>query len=42
VILAACLQFFFIVAGLYGKVTGVLLAQLFITFPYGIIFFSGF
>lgn len=42
VILAACLQFFFIVSGLYGKVAGVLLAQLFITFPYGIIFFSGF
>lgn len=42
VILAACLQFFFIVAGLYGTFGGVLLAQLFITFPYGVIFFSSF
>lgn len=42
VILAACLQFFFIVAGLYGTFGGVLLAQLLITYPYGIIFFSSF
>lgn len=42
VILAACLQFFFIVAGLYGTFGGVLVAQLFITFPYGVIFFSSF
>lgn len=42
VILAACLQFYFIVAGWYGKVSGVLIAQLFITFPYGVIFFSSF
>jgi putative spermidine/putrescine transport system permease protein len=42
VILAACLQFFFIIAGLYGKPAGVLIAQLLITIPYGIIFFVGF
>jgi putative spermidine/putrescine transport system permease protein len=42
VILAACLQFFFILAGLYGTFGGVLVAQLFITFPYGVIFFSSF
>jgi putative spermidine/putrescine transport system permease protein len=42
VILAACLQFFFIVSGLYGTFGGVLVAQLFITFPYGVIFFSSF
>ena len=42
VILAACLQFFFIVAGAYGTFGGVLIAQLFITFPYGVIFFSSF
>ncbi len=42
VILAACLQYFFIRAGLSGKLWGVALAQLFITFPYGVIFFTSF
>lgn len=42
VILAACLQGFFLRAELSGKVWGVMVAQLFITFPYGVIFFSGF
>lgn len=42
VILAACLQYFFIVSGLYGHLGGVILAQLFITFPYGVLFFHGF
>ncbi len=41
-VLAACLQAFFFRAELSGKVWGVVLAQLFITFPYGVIFFSGF
>ncbi|MCO6480962.1 MAG: hypothetical protein J5I94_30240 [Phaeodactylibacter sp.] len=42
VILAACLQYFFIRAGLSGRFEGVALAQLFITFPYGLIFFASF
>ncbi|MCB9298742.1 MAG: ABC transporter permease subunit [Lewinellaceae bacterium] len=42
VVLAACLQYFFIRAGLSGKVWGIALAQLFITFPYGVIFFASF
>lgn len=42
VILAACLQFFFLKFGLSGNLYGVLLAQLFITYPFGIILFSGF
>ena len=40
VVLAACLQYFFISAGLSGTIPGVILGQLFITFPYGIILFS--
>ena len=42
VILAACLQYFFIRTGLSGKFEGVAIAQLFITFPYGLIFFTSF
>lgn len=42
VILAACLQYFFIRAGLSGRLEGVAIAQLFITFPYGLIFFTSF
>ena len=42
VILAACLQYFFIRTGLSGKFWGVAIAQLFITFPYGLIFFTSF
>ncbi|MCB0559835.1 MAG: ABC transporter permease [Lewinellaceae bacterium] len=42
VILAACLQYFFIRTGLSGKLEGVALAQFFITLPYGIIFFTSF
>lgn len=42
VILAACLQYFFIRSGLSGSVGGVILAQLFITYPFGLILFSGF
>ncbi len=42
VILGACLQFFFLKFGLSGNIYGILLAQLFITYPFGIILFSGF
>ncbi|MCF8243789.1 MAG: ABC transporter permease subunit [Saprospiraceae bacterium] len=42
VILAATLQFYFLRLGLAGKVGGVLLAQLFIAYPFGVIFFTGF
>lgn len=42
VILAATLQFYFIRLGLAGKVGGVLLAQLFIVYPFGVILFTGF
>ncbi|MEM6262910.1 MAG: ABC transporter permease [Bacteroidota bacterium] len=42
VILAACLQFYFIRSGLSGNVLGIVIAQLFITFPFGVIFFMGF
>ncbi len=42
VILAACLQHYFIVLGLSGKWYGVLLAQLLITYPFGVIFFTSF
>ena len=42
VILGACLQYFFIISGLYGQLGGVLIAQLFITIPYGLLYFSSF
>lgn len=42
IILATCLQFYFIRMDLSGKLGGVLLAQLFIAFPFGVIFFVGF
>lgn len=42
VILGACLQFFFLKFGLSGNIYGVLLAQIFITYPFGIILFNGF
>jgi putative spermidine/putrescine transport system permease protein len=42
VILAAILQFYFIASGLSGNIQGVVLAQLFITFPFGIILFMSF
>lgn len=42
VILAACLQFFFLKMNLAGNLAGVLLAQVFITYPFGIILFTGF
>ncbi len=42
VILAACIQFYFLRMGLWGNVLGVVLAQLLITYPFGVILFVGF
>lgn len=42
VILAATLQFYFIYASLSGSVAGVLLAQFFIAYPFGVIIFNNF
>jgi putative spermidine/putrescine transport system permease protein len=42
VVFAACLSFFFLKLGLFGKVTGVIIAQFLIAFPYALIFFSSF
>ena len=42
VILAACLQYYFLVLGWSGKWGGVWLAQLCITYPFAVIYFSGF
>ncbi len=42
VLLAACLQFYFLRLGLSGRVAGVLLAQLFIVYPYAVILASSF
>lgn len=42
VVLAATLQFYFIRLGLAGKTGGVMLAQLFLVYPFGVIFFTGF
>ncbi len=42
VVLAVCLSFFFLKLGLMGNVTGVIVAQLMIAFPYSLIFFSSF
>jgi|APTNR8051073442_1049403.scaffolds.fasta_scaffold00355_26 putative spermidine/putrescine transport system permease protein len=42
VILAACLQYFFLRANLAGAVAGVFVAQVLITMPYGVIFFTNF
>ncbi len=42
VVFAACLSYFFIKVGLFGKTSGVILAQFIIAFPYAVIFFSSF
>ncbi len=42
VVFAACLSFFFLKMGLFGNITGVIVAQFLITFPYALIFFSSF
>lgn len=42
VILAACIQFYFLRLGLSGNVWGVMLGQLLIAYPFGVILFVGF
>lgn len=42
VVFGACLSFFFLKLGLFGDVTGVIVAQFMIAFPYALIFFSSF
>lgn len=42
VIFAACLRYYFIRSGLAGNVGGIIIAQLFIAFPYSVIFFTSF
>ncbi len=42
VVFGACLSFFFLKLGLFGKPTGVIVAQFMIAFPYALIFFSSF
>ena len=42
VVFGACLSFFFLKLGLFGKATGVIVAQFMIAFPYALIFFSSF
>lgn len=42
VILAACLQFYFLRLGISGSVIGVVVAQFFITYPYAVILASSF
>jgi len=42
VIYAACVNYFFIVFGLSGNISGVILGQLIIAYPYSVILFSGF
>lgn len=42
VVFAVCLSFFFLKLGLFGNVTGVIVAQFLITFPYALIFFGSF
>ncbi len=42
VVFAACLSFFFLKLGLFGEVSGVIVAQFMIAFPYALIFFSSF
>ncbi len=42
VVFAACLSFFFLKMGLFGNITGVIVAQFIIAFPYALLFFSSF
>lgn len=42
VVFAACLSFFFLKLGLFGNITGVIVAQFIIAFPYALLFFSSF
>ena len=42
VVFAACLSYFFLKVGLFGNITGVIVAQFIIAFPYALLFFSSF
>ncbi len=42
VVFGACLSFFFLKLGLFGRPVGVILAQFLVAFPYALIFFSSF
>lgn len=42
VVFGACLSYFFLKTGLFGNISGVILAQLLVAFPYALIFFSSF
>lgn len=42
VVFAACLSFFFLKIGLFGKASGVIVAQFMVAFPYALIFFGSF
>jgi putative spermidine/putrescine transport system permease protein len=42
VVFAACLSYFFLKMGLFGNITGVIVAQFLISFPYALLFFSSF
>ncbi len=42
VVFAACLSYFFLKLGLFGKPVGVFVAQFMVAFPYALIFFSSF
>jgi putative spermidine/putrescine transport system permease protein len=42
VVFAACLSYFFLKLSLFGNITGVIVAQFLIAFPYSILFFSSF
>lgn len=42
VVFAACFSFFFIKLGLFGNIPGVIIAQLMISYPFALIFFSSF
>jgi len=42
VVFGACLSYFFLKTGLFGNISGVILAQFLVAFPYALIFFSSF
>jgi putative spermidine/putrescine transport system permease protein len=42
VVFAACLSFFFLKLNLFGKASGVVVAQFMVSFPYALIFFGSF
>ncbi|HET8858392.1 ABC transporter permease [Marivirga sp.] len=42
VVFGACLSYFFLKMGIFGQMTGVIIAQFMISFPYALIFFNSF